>query len=270
MKTIPTFCHIPKTAGSTFDYYLRSQLGIRHINVLGWETSLIPTEKELLLALKICPWARSLAGHGLYPNLDYPLRNKKLLWYAFLREPTRRYVSHYQFQVEGGSTEMGFEEWVSTGQLQDFQVRMIAGKPDLDAAIRILDNRFGAVGMVEEFNASVLMFQKRLGLPRSSNIFIAKKKVHRRSEMRERLEALFGRLQEGIRANNRLDLQLYEHVRGVIWPRQVEDYGRARLDEDLSRFSMGRNRYSLREQLNLLANLTFRTLIYKPVVSVMY
>jgi len=269
VRAIPTFCHIPKTAGSTFDYFLRSQYGLRHINVLHLDTTLVPTKTELVVALKVCPWARSIAGHGLYPNLDYPVGDRRLVWYTFLRDPVARYVSHYQYQLESGSTRLDFEEWVATGQLPDMQVRHLAGGPDLDLAIRIVDG-FAAVGLVEDFDASLLVFADRLGLPVSSYPHIRRKKVHKEPETRKLLNEQAARFDDGIRANNRLDLELYGHVRTKLWPRQVADYGAARLAEDRSVFARGRKGYSLGERVNVAVNLAFRTLVYKPIVAVAY
>jgi hypothetical protein len=86
------FLHIPKTAGSTFNFILENSFGIRACHSNHTRKKVFE-QADLDFARKVFPGLRSVSGH----NLVDPLRLKapKAYFVTFLREPIARVVSRY-------------------------------------------------------------------------------------------------------------------------------------------------------------------------------
>jgi hypothetical protein len=114
------------------------------------------------------------------------------------------------------SENITLEQYVNSGistELDNGQVRLISGsqaeitylsRKDLDVAKDNLDKHFIAVGLMERFEESLILFKKLLGW---KNIFYVKKNV---TQDRPR-EGISKRVLEMIKKNNNLDMELYEY-----------------------------------------------------------
>jgi hypothetical protein len=269
---IAAFAHIPKTAGQTLIYLLRRNFGSRHLDVQRRRRS-HPLDLyrpcDLNIDLRLCPRLASIAGHHLQPHVDMGEFSDHLDWYTFLRNPIKRYISHYLFSVEVMGSKLTIDQWLDIDPLYrtNTQVVHLAGRQDLDAAQQILSERFQAVGLLEHFDESLLIFRHRLGLKGFEVCYDRPKNVGKTSDLRERVMDRFDEYKDRIYENNELDLQLYEWVLNDLWPQQVAQYGKERLKRDAETEFIG-YRPSIADKRNLATSLLQRNILYKPAVRI--
>ena len=71
---IIAFSAIEKTGSITLTQLLRRHFGIRHFDCVDRRRTQGPLQhlaEDLRYDLRLHPWARSIAGHGLMPFIDY-------------------------------------------------------------------------------------------------------------------------------------------------------------------------------------------------------
>lgn len=98
MKTSPlkVFVHVPKTAGSTVNGYLKKSDGVGLTHVEGW----IDDNTKLKQELKRLDW---ISGHVTFPQFRSKLSNstfRRLDFFATLRNPKSQLMSHYNWLIE--------------------------------------------------------------------------------------------------------------------------------------------------------------------------
>ena len=157
------FVHIRKTGGSTVDMILRQSFGAGHFRIrLGRQRSANPiaTANEI----RRCRWIywkmKCISGHGIVPHSDLDSLDPSLRYFTFLREPLTRCASDYQFRVVRGGLKQPFREWIRSDIATNQQTLKIAGVPSADAAIDVLRNKIGFVGLLERFEESLVLFEK--------------------------------------------------------------------------------------------------------------
>jgi len=178
------FLHVPKAAGATLNVILR-----RHF--AEDETYRIDGRNvaESIAKFKRLPRAerekiRLLAGHqgyGLHAYLGTPST-----YVTLLRDPVDRAVSHYYYarsapghylHDEIVSKGIGLEDYPKlAAEVRNGQTRMLAGsdgaesdecgRKELDLAKRRLTESFSAFGICGEFDRSLVLLKRRLGLRR--------------------------------------------------------------------------------------------------------
>ncbi len=229
------FVHIPKTAGTTVKFILRNSILLKHCDIKTVSPDGILRDDDLRFAQKIFFFGlNSIAGHSLvYPtgHLSEPIQ-----YFTFLRDPLQRCASNYQHvkraRVRGGG-DISFEEFMQDEGRHNFQVRMIAGGPDVEKAKEELRTRYFFVGLVERFAESITVLQAlcpykidaRYERRHVAKDNAAKKEVLENPESRRLLEEC-----------NALDTELYEFVRDVIYPAQLERAGLRDIEIDEERF----------------------------------
>ncbi len=175
------FLHIPKTAGSTLRRILERQYDSHRIFTLeGWRVH----EKDFSGLPEVArAQVRVLEGHqffGLHAHLPGPAR-----YLTLLRDPVERLVSQYYHilrspehylrpqVVDGGMSLAEFAHAKLAPELDNGQLRYVAGLGDLprgavgaehlERALRILEEHFAVVGLVERFDESVVLMRRTLG-----------------------------------------------------------------------------------------------------------
>jgi hypothetical protein len=155
------------------------------------------------------------------------------------------------------------EEWIGSGNAQ---TSWIAGTDDLDAAIRTLREKFVFVGLVEHFDESLVMFQRKAADHRLN--------INYRSRNVAPKNAIKNQLLEDPRTNSMLieahrkDLALYEFVRDELYPQQKREYGSI-LDHDVEIFrnaNRGMTKYTYNLNLKLMLNFFKRRFLYRPAL----
>ncbi len=99
------FLHVPKTAGSTFQFILENSFSPAACRTNHAKKELFDAS-DLAFARKVFPWVRSIAGHNLLDPLSLPIENP--FYITFLRKPVARVISHYQDSVMNGDNQRTF------------------------------------------------------------------------------------------------------------------------------------------------------------------
>jgi hypothetical protein len=182
------FPHIPKTAGSSVHYHLKTNL------VCEREYIHIPidysTRAELLGELPFTlrdarerAAAKVIFGHGVVRRHAEFVPGKTLREITTLRDPAERMVSHYNFWMnvleKRGEPLPSFEEWYA-GEPRNYQTHWLARNylqldvetlPEsriLDEVSRLLDS-FWLVCTLPTFESDIQLLWDALGLPAMSS-----------------------------------------------------------------------------------------------------
>lgn len=213
------FFHIPKTAGTTFQFILENTFGMNHCH-LGHLGNKIADQRDLNFARKLFPWLRSIAGENLSDPLRFSIPQP--FYITFLRDPITRVFSHYQDRVLRGGTPQTFEQMLESDEvLENIQVKRLAGRADLDRAKMVLE-KFNFVGLTEKFELSLHMLQKIC--PCKLNYNYKRKVTARDNAIKKSLES-DTRIVDMTREKNQLDLALYEFAVEQIFPKFCEQAG---------------------------------------------
>jgi hypothetical protein len=213
------FLHIPKTAGTSVRQIVRKEYPGRQCLFIYSHTP------EFFASIQAqLPAARAVYGHvsfGIHEVLG--IRGR---YVTFLRDPVRRVVSFYNHQRRKRGSEfyhqikkgLTLREMLQSGichQVNNHMVRIVAGYEGIEPiddtavfqrAVSNMDRSFELVGLVERLPESVALLGRRLGFQRQHRI------PRRNVNFRPRSQNLDEGTLADIRAANRLDLMLYEHV----------------------------------------------------------
>jgi hypothetical protein len=212
------FLHVPKTAGSTFQFILENSFGPAACHTNHAKKKFFGAD-DFAFAKKVFPWLCSLAGHNLLDPLCLPIQNP--FYITFLREPVARVISHYQDSVLNGDNELTFEQTLRRFQeFENCHVKHL-GNGNLDQAKRFLE-QCHFVGLTERFELSLEILQ-RLS-PCKLNLKYKRRRVAASNSLRTTVES-DPRLIELAKEYNRLDLELYAFAKNEIFTRQCERVG---------------------------------------------
>jgi len=222
------FIHLPKTAGSTFQFILENSLGITACHTNHTKTPVF-TRNDLDFARKLFPVLRSLAGHNLIDPWQLSIPDPFYL--TFLREPVARVLSHYQDSLFSGKQGTIEDELRKRDLLENLQVKMIAGERNLDKAKRSLE-KCDFVGLTEKFELSLHVLERIC--PVKLNYSYKRRRVTPDNQARKLLEK-DGRVMDLIREYNQLDLELYAFAVNEIFPKICARAGFSPADKVASR-----------------------------------
>jgi hypothetical protein len=207
------FLHIPKTAGTTFQYILENSLGVTHCH-MGHMGKHVVDQQDVDFTRKMFPWLRSIAGENLVDPLRFAVPDP--FYITFMREPVARVFSHYQDDVLRGGKTITFEQMLETDDvLENTHVKRLAGKGDLDRAKMVLE-KFHFVGLTEQFDLSLHVLGKLC--PVRLNYNYKRKVTARDNSIKKALES-DSRIVDMAREKNKLDLALYDFAVKEIFPK---------------------------------------------------
>lgn len=259
------FIHIKKTAGKTIKHIMQRELGIFHCDAKRWHPD-DPyfSAADLARLRRIYPWLRSIAGHSVRAYGDLQQASPAPLFYTFLRDPVRRTVSQYQYEMrKARHGDKPFEDWLADPARHNLQVQSLAGTADLDEALRILEHEVTFVGLQEQFEESLLLLRPALGLPERVDLSPVRVNAASDNRLRDRILADPKRVAL-LQQANQLDQALYDYARNTLFERQRE-----RLHPLLTSApdsSRVRRRSSL--SARSYANGAYRYLVYKPLIEI--
>jgi len=213
------FLHIPKTAGTTFEFILENSFGLSHCHTDHTKKEQFGPN-DLEFARRIFPRLRSIAGHNLVdpPRISAPNAS----YVTFLREPVARVFSHYQDSVVRGKSGMTFEAALRTNEeFENLHVKLMGGGRNLDKAKRFLA-KCAFVGLTEKFDLALHILE-RLS-PYKLNLHYKRKVVARDNTIKKSLEA-DNKMIEMARDFNKLDLELYGFAANEIFPKLCAQAG---------------------------------------------
>jgi Sulfotransferase family len=219
------FLHIPKTGGSTFQFILENNFGWSACHTNHAKKAVFG-QADLDFARKLFPRLRSIAGHNLIDPLSLAI--PYAFYVTFLRHPVERVISQYQNLLNHGRQCRTFEETLrKREQLQNLQVKLMAGEPNLDKAKRFLE-QCGFVGVTEKFDLSLHVLG-RLS-PYRLNLNYKRRRVARDNSVRESLQR-DSRIVDMIREYNRKAIELYRFGVEEIFPRLCAKAGLSPTEE---------------------------------------
>ena len=227
LPPIVAFVHIQKTAGTSMKFILKNSFGSGHCDVNAVDsTAGAPFgQEDLKFVRRICPWLRSVSGHEIIE----PTRHlgERVMPYTMLRDPVARMISHFQDKKVRGHKPIELDDFLRDTDNHNFQVRKIAGEPDLQKACDLLAQRYFFVGLTERFDLSMKVFQSLFPYP-----------VNRRYRVQH--IAKDNRIRQGIESNpesiermveaNQLDAGLYSFVDKQLFPALIEKAGLSDMD----------------------------------------
>jgi len=211
--------HIPKTGGTSFNFILENNFGIRncHTNQTNRSTFI---QADLDFARKCHPPLRSIMGHNLVNPAQLAVANP--FYMTILREPIARVFSHYQYSVHRGNNKKTFEETLRASEnLENLQVKLITGGRDLDKAKRFLEQCF-FVGLTEKFDLSLRVLERIS--PWKLDLTYQKAVVAENNVIKDTLKK-DERMLELAREYNKLDVELYQFAVAEIFPRLCRKAG---------------------------------------------
>jgi len=165
------FVHIQKTAGTTLTSILRRSFGIRHFDTRGVRNLGCISANELRKVSVVYRNLESIAGHSVRPFGDLHVHFPMIRYYTFLREPIARTVSHFAFDIRRSNIDLTAAD-NSLQVIRDYLAKVrntqtihLAGCENADAAIEIIRQRIGFVGLVERFDESLMLFRRWAQFP---------------------------------------------------------------------------------------------------------
>jgi len=223
---ILAFSHIPKTAGSSFNFLLRRYFGhdLLSVRTRGEHNSFYRF-CDCCADLKQFTKTRCIAGHPLKPFVDFGSLEQTFHWFVFFRKPAERFISHYLYQQAGKDPRyhMDVVEWTKKFNRSNLQVQWLAGKEDLQAAIQILDEKISTIGITNQFDLSLFNLcasTNMRGFPTSIKTI---KNRSRQSKIEKDKLKNNKKYYEVIQEANALDQQLYNYAL-TKFKQQTEKY----------------------------------------------
>ena len=237
------FLHLPKTGGTTVSTVIRWQYRRVHPTELVEfyahgrdfeEFSALPYRKRAN--------ARIVVGHFAYGIHEYIPRPCQ--YFTLMREPVERVVSAYRYILstptaplhdEVTGSAISLDEYLHRHQAVNALTRAAAGRDesgevngdDLETAKRNLEG-FVAVGLTEHFDASLMLFRRRLDW---SMPFYFSRNV---SSKGPRPAQVSPETRDYIRERNALDIELYAHAQR-LFSSSVRDQGKG-FEREVRRF----------------------------------
>jgi hypothetical protein len=272
------FVHIDKTAGRTVRAVLQRSFGAGHCEIRTPyarrpadpnDRSVYVTADDLRRVRRIYRRLRGIAGHNVKPYSDLETAAPGIRYCTFLRDPVRRYLSHYKNKA-GTYGRGDFERWARLESMHDFQTRTLAGEANAQKAIDLLATRVGFVGLTESFDESLLMLGQWLGASDFRPEYRAVNRLEDKQRARdaERARADLSYLEEPavrdrLQAMNALDQQVYDFVVRELEPRQRAAY-RGDLRADASALAERNRRVT--DWNEPLSGRLLRNWVYKPAL----
>jgi len=246
------FLHIPKTAGVTLRRIIKRQYDDNEMH-----HGHFPTKEKTIKAFDNLPdecksKIRMLSGHLTYGIHEQLSGNST--YFTFLREPIERTISHYyyirsrphEFEIAKYliENEIEFHEALERElipDIQNVQTRMIAGLPydfppnsysdeHLETAKKNLSNHFAVIGLVEQFDTSLMLLKKTFGW---NNIYYSRQNKTSRRPLQEDIPKETMVL---IEKENHLDIKLYKFAQ-ELFAKQLAQQDET-FAKDLRRFQL--------------------------------
>jgi hypothetical protein len=230
MKDVIVFSHLMKTAGSSLlrslaQYYEPKVLYINKGSLIeDTKYSIDYLERDFDKKKGI---TKVLFGHCIRPHINFNVSGYNFRWSTFLREPNKRYLSHYYHSYHftsnnfknrryNGMSELNIEEWEKIDQNSNYQCKFISGEANAQKAIDIIENKFEWVGITEEFESGINSFKTYFDIEDLDYKNIITNQSLANKEDKELIKAKYAGF---IMDMNKEDKILYDYVKKNIWPR---------------------------------------------------
>lgn len=220
-KEILAFIHIEKAAGETFTHILENNYIYRHCRVapLKNEHRGVFTADAMKTVIRINPFVEAISGHSIRPFSDLENIVPRVRYVTLMRDPVKRYISHYQYWAQARNYNISFEKFLTLESLRNFQTKKIAGHPDINKAKSILKERLFLVGVIEEFDGFLKVLKAKLA-PKDFDCRYTRKNVAKTNYIRDRINKNWEKYRDRILENNALDIELYDFVKNDLFQKE--------------------------------------------------
>ena len=250
------FIHIPRTAGVSLDAILERQYNPAKIYSLYSPEKLekfkhLDDEKKANIQL--------LNGHFMSYGIHERLPNPST-YITMMRDPVDRVISHYYFVRRSPnhylhetvmSNNMTLQEYVGSElsiEINNGQTRLLAGLKEnpgigigkgfpemLDSAKKNIEENFAVVGLMEEFDKSLILFKKALGW--SETFYLKRNETKNRKALKEVPENII----QTIRDYNEMDIDLYDYAKNRFF-KNIESW-QTEFENELQSFQANNQKY---------------------------
>jgi Galactose-3-O-sulfotransferase len=244
------FCHMIKTAGTTMHYIFRNNYGFNYVEIRKPNFC----ASDLKSILKINGNIKAIGGHSLRSTVNLESVCPQIRFITFLRDPVNRYLSHYNHAIRNNFHQMSLEEHCEVLGETNYQTKFITGsmnltersyfaaKKDLRQAMKILSEQFAFVGLVEEFDESLLLLKRSMEL-QDFDIRYKKENVAKTTYITR--DMISPTTLQRIKELNQLDCELYEFVRDELFEPQKDKYG-SKIYKDLNHLRIANKKFKFR------------------------
>lgn len=240
------FIHLEKCGGITLHHLIQNNLPT-YVNLRSWfywsniEGNYLRKD-ELRNLLRILPFIEGVGGHVARTFAGYEkVINKPIFYLTFLREPVSRYISHCNYQKQVMKISWSIEDFVEERRFNNYQVVRLTGKENLDEAKRVLREDIDFFGLIERFDESLLLLKEIYGGGISS-VNYEKYNVAKRIPNTMYFDNLSNKIKKRIIDNNKLDIELYNYAKDILYPGFKNAYS-DNLEDDLILFQKENRRY---------------------------
>lgn len=181
--------------------------------------------------------AEFVFGHRLRPCVNYDLKDYNFSWFTFLRDPNKRYVSHYFHVLYFISNQFttgrykkiinkDIKDWEKIDSFSNYQCKFIAGEANAQKAIDIIENKFEWVGITEEFNNGIKSLKTHFNL---EDLYFENNHTNKSIANKNEKTEILNKYRSFIEEMNQQDQILYDYVKNKVWPR----FNHYKNDEDV-------------------------------------
>lgn len=190
-----------------------------------------------------------------------------------MRDPIDRFISHYNHGRQRNIHQMSLQERINILGEHDYQTKFILGCLDLkdrnfsadrrhlEKAKNILFNDFAFVGLLENFDESLILLKHSLNLKefniRYQRMNVGKKRYIIKDELSNNLLKKLSNI-------NRIDFELYHLVREKLFEMKKREYGK-NIEEAISSFRLKNANYRFKRSQIVKFNIA-NYLVYKPIL----
>lgn len=265
-RKILAFVHIHKAAGTTLTHILRINFFLTHVDVkaLCKDSKGIFQSDDMKKIMIINPFVRCIAGHDIKPFSNLSDKFSRIRYITLLRDPIKRTISQYQYNVEYHGSNLTFDEYLSTPGSNNEQTRWIAGSDDIDLAKKTISKSFFLVGVVEQFDEFLILLKKKLEPIKFRPGYKLQNIAKKNSPIRDHINRNFDKYKEKIIKQNLLDIELYNYVKDEILPKEKKAYG-STFYHDVAQFKKLEKRYA--SNLRRYLDYVYRKCYYVPILK---
>jgi len=207
-----------------------------------------------------------IGGHKIASYEDYSSSiDQEIFTFTFVREPISRYISHYNWQKLVMKKDWSLDGFLNDEQFNNFQCYRISGNRDFEIAKKELLKNYSFVGMIEDYDRSVLMLELMIGPKFSPMYQVSNSKDYLGENLI--LSDLSDAEIKRIRKANAEDLKLYHYVKTELYPkyRNIHKVN----NRDVEKFIKARRNYKFSRVVLFKRALTNQLLakIFQPLCS---
>jgi len=272
------FAHVEHTAGTTMNHILRRIFFLRFIDVspLSPLSGGIFQQTDLNRFLSINPFLRGISGHSLKIFTEFTGNFKEVKFITILRNPLKRYVSHYIHYMDTSGQRFSFQEFLTNDVFSDFQTKSIvssnfqrtdvANSTDLSNAIGYLREKYWLVGITERFDEFLVLLKNCINASNLDILYERKNVSKKKGEDKKLLaDELLEKYYDKISERNEMDLEIFRLVEKEILPKQRHEYGLS-FSKEIAEFrSVNEKRHS--SKVSPYIDYFVRKAYYEPIIG---